>query len=253
MNAINDGAGVTAQARAYLDAHLAVRDEGWTADDELRLTDLLDAVDAVHAGLAAQLESGRRANSTLLLDLDRACKERNRALEELERVSAEAESLRKGGEASVVAARSFKDDAERLRNALNEAYGFQGRLEACAEKREDVTLWGVDYVALPEDADEVTIRPLDWVTDYADEPFEVGSISIIGSVSGWTVYDWEERDNDPSRLHHCEKPKKAILKDILKDFAIDCSRHHCGGPVFDDLAENLASHLQLVEDGDGAC
>ena len=46
---------------------------------------------------------------------------------------------------------------------MSDMQEFCGRIEQAAANREDVTLWGVDYVALPVDADGVPIHVGDTV------------------------------------------------------------------------------------------
>lgn len=124
-----------------------------------------------------------------------------------------------------------------------EAEPFHDRLCKAAEAREDVTLWGVDYTALPVDADGVPIHVGD-VMEWPDgETFEVAGIGgetlfYIGNNDEceWTSIDCK-------RHHHAP-----TVEDVLREFAdrVCNSGHQWGLDAADTIAE-YAAKLQLKE------
>ncbi len=53
--------------------------------------------------------------------------------------------------------------ADRIESRYEDCEGFARRLEDAAGNREEVTLFGVDYIPLPKDADGKPIHPMDWL------------------------------------------------------------------------------------------
>ena len=104
-----------------------------------------------------------------------------------------------------------------------EAGPFCDRLMEAAAERTDVTLFGVDYVALPLDADGVPIRVGDELDGLHYEDGTVtgiqyglaanGTISELVAVRphGWDTATW----HDPEEYRHRHAP---TVEDVLREF-----------------------------------
>ena len=115
---------------------------------------------------------------------------------------------------------------------------FAHRIEKCARNREDVTLFGVDYTALPVDADGI--------------PWHVGDMTENGNVvNGMTIdfHGWHftgtRNDIDPA-IHRHYVPKPTV-EDVLRDYA---SRILIVGCIDeeDELVAEYAAKLRLAGD-----
>ena len=93
------------------------------------------------------------------------------------------------------------------------AVEFADRLKAAADKREDVTLFGVDYTALPVDADGVPIHVGDVLDGYG-KTIEV--VELRYGRSGWVLIS---RDGnayaDCAAFTHHHAP---TVEDVLREF-----------------------------------
>lgn len=125
---------------------------------------------------------------------------------------------------------------------------FIGCIEQAAADREDVTLWGVDYTALPVDADGVPIRIGDKI-EYLS-----GGRDIVRFVTlnrnGWLV---NERGWEPCTMRHYRTP---TVEDVLREFT-DAILEWSGksGTVaetgtWSDVAAEYASKLRLAGEGE---
>ena len=104
------------------------------------------------------------------------------------------------------------DERDLLKTQWEAGVDFDQRLEAAADKREDVTLFGVDYTALPEDADGVPIHVGDWITGDWDAKAKVVAITSED------VYWWE-----PDGCHWCHAYEvrhhhAPTVEDVLREF-----------------------------------
>ena len=135
---------------------------------------------------------------------------------------------------------------------------FADRLCRAAERREDVTLWGVDYTPLPVDADGVPIH----VGDVMDEQLPFGGYAAPAPVDtmelsrGAGGYGWMVRlDSEsgafinPKLLRHHHAP---TVEDVLREFASDIA-DVLGGDDFrlddsDELFAEYAAKLRLAGD-----
>lgn len=129
-------------------------------------------------------------------------------------------------------ARDIELELEQLRereyqNGREDAGGaveFADRLCRASERREDVTLWGVDYVALPVDADGEYIHVGDVVVAQLlsggeSKPLVVDRMELSRGRDGdlWCVaLDTDEGCwNQPSMLRH----HSPTVEDVLEEFA----------------------------------
>ena len=137
------------------------------------------------------------------------------------------------------------------RNGREDAEGaaeFADRLCRASERREDVTLWGVDYTPLPVDADGVPIH----VGDVMDEQLPFGGYAAPAPVDtmelsrGAGGYGWMVRLDSESgvfinpkllRHHHAQ-----TVEDVLREFA-----YGLGVPVADSYVAATAAKLRLKE------
>ena len=137
------------------------------------------------------------------------------------------------------------------RNGREDAKGaaeFADRLCRAAERREDVTLWGVDYTALPVDADGVPTHVGERVQLIGNDPSTVSHMSLSGD--GWRVYvkydgDLGTGSGEPSRIRHHHAPTvEDVLREMLKHFgAIE--------EVTPEVAEYIAEYAaKLILRGD---
>ena len=141
------------------------------------------------------------------------------------------------------------------RNGREDAKGaveFADRLCRASERREDVTLWGVDYTPLPVDADGVPIHVGETVTCVLpfggeSEPFVVDRMELGRDGDGdvWSVAldrptsCWEQ----PLLLRHHHAP---TVEDVLREFvdALDIDR--CED--FNAAIAEYAAKLMLKEE-----
>jgi len=144
------------------------------------------------------------------------------------------------------------------RNGREDAKGaveFADRLKAAVDNREDVTLFGVDYTALPVDADGVPIHVGERVTCVLpfggeSEPFVVDRMELGRDGDGdvWSVAldrptsCWEQ----PLLLRHHHAP---TVEDMLREFyvlAVRGKEAHAEDVDADVLTE-YAAKLRLKE------
>lgn len=149
--------------------------------------------------------------------------------------------------------KSLEKQNEELRKELKkrpiagdaEVIAFVERLRDAAEKHEDVTLWGVDYTALPLDADGVPIH----VGEVMDTNC-FGTVEVEGFIhSAIAFYNYEDQQarlcTSPAKLCHHHKP---TVMDVLDELLMNWP--DCEGPE-DELAlkQRCAERLRLA-DGD---
>ena len=96
-----------------------------------------------------------------------------------------------------------------------EAEPFHDRLCEAAEAREDVTLWGVDYTALPVDADGEPVH----VGDVMEWP-DCSTAVVVGVGDGTFFYvedgeDAAEWSCASDKIHH----HAPTVEDVLAEFA----------------------------------
>ena len=127
--------------------------------------------------------------------------------------------------------RLLEDENEQLRKELKERpvacdaemRHFVESLEEAVEKREDITLFGADYTALPLDADGVPIH----VGDVMDTS-AFGTVEVEGFIhSAIAFYNYNEDQQarlctSPAKLCHHHKPTVA---DLLREFAQAMAEH----------------------------
>ena len=144
------------------------------------------------------------------------------------------------------------------RNGREDAEGaveFADRLKVAVDKREDVTIFGVDYTALPVDADGVPIH----VGDVVAATLAHGGSGrwVVDRMELTRAYDqdlWQiALDKDgacwvtPSTVRHHHAP---TVEDVLQEFYVYAERgkEHHREDVDDAVLAEYAAKLQLKED-----
>ena len=118
---------------------------------------------------------------------------------------------------------------------------FADRLCRAAERREDVTLWGVDYTPLPLDADGEPIHVGD-VMEWDNGTFTVHELKV--TEDGWTT--WDEQHGYTVHADECRHHHAPTVEDVLREFvdALDIDR--CDDP--DATIAEFAAKLALRGD-----
>ena len=124
--------------------------------------------------------------------------------------------------------------------------GFCKRLEDAAAKREDVEIFGVEYTALPLDADGEPIR----VGDVMEWPYGNGEF-IVEGIGGNTLFYIDKDSNEcewtaaGDKRHHHEPTVETTLQEMLEQ-AVGYSDAHTT-VALNAIAEYSAKQ-QLRED-----
>ena len=136
--------------------------------------------------------------------------------------------------------KELTDERDMLKRQWEAGVDFDQRLEACAESREDVTLWGVDYTPLPVDADGVTIHAGDVLDGYG-KTIEV--VELRYGRSGWVIVsrDGNAYADCAAFSHHYATTVEDMLCEFGKRW--DDPAHYAKG----ELVETFAEKLQLKE------
>lgn len=132
----------------------------------------------------------------------------------------------------------YAREIEREVGGYAEMLAFCKRTQDAAERREDVTLWGVDYTALPVDADGEVIHIGDMMEWYqGGNVFTVTALHLVSRE--WEVWgDDAEYAPDECRHHH-----EPTVEDVLREFA-----YGLGVPVADSYVAATAAKLRLAGD-----
>lgn len=150
------------------------------------------------------------------------------------------------------------DAVDSIHKALEDEYAemqeFCDRLKDAVNKREDVTLFGVDYMALHEDADGVATHVGDKIDRDDGETVNVIGVSRYGA---FYYSDTEHRIKHihSADLHHHHEPTVA---DLLREFAQAMAEHsdlyvsdaidaYERDAADEEAIEHYAKRLQLAE------
>ena len=135
--------------------------------------------------------------------------------------------------------------AEHARSNV-EAVTFLDRLSDAVEKREEVTILGVDYAPLPLDADGMPVH----VGDMMDTS-SFGTVEVEGFVhSAIAFYNYEDPQarlcTSPAKLCHHRKPTVVdVLRELWDESHDDLVSY--GPSDRDAIIERYAKRLQLAE------
>lgn len=141
--------------------------------------------------------------------------------------------------------------ADRIDAEVADMQAFCDRLKEAAQGREDVTLFDVDYVALPVDADGVPIRVGDEMEPISVKYDRFGVVTLCldtrdGRWSLLTDLDGEWSHDELCQLRHYHAPK---VEDVLREFALRVTGKEVGSINHDVVAE-YAAKLRLAEGED---
>lgn len=135
------------------------------------------------------------------------------------------------------------------RNGREDAEGaveFADRLCRASERREDVTLWGVDYTPLPVDADGEAIHVgdvMDSKVDYLFDGRPFGVRALVLCDDGWEAADGRFGNRyEPDSLRHHHAP---TVEDMLREFLDNFHDASCIEVEADVVAE-YAAKLRLA-------
>ena len=120
-----------------------------------------------------------------------------------------------------------------------EAEPFHDRLCEAAEAREDVTLWGVDYTALPVDADGEPVH----VGDVMEWP-DCSTAVVVGVGDGTFFYvedgeDAAEWSCASDKIHH----RAPTVEDVLAEFAAKLIER---GELTNGAAQTIAEYAKRL-------
>ena len=128
------------------------------------------------------------------------------------------------------------EDNERFRR---EAGPFCDRLREAAAECADVTLFGVDYIAVPVDADGEYIH----IGDVMEWPYGNGEF-IVEGIGGNTLFYIDKDSNECEWTAAGDKRHRhaPTVEDVLREFA-----KGLGVPVADSYVAAAAAKLRLAE------
>lgn len=218
--------------------------------DGLTASAIVDRVHPYYSGYQFEgewLDTLKESIEGELDDLDRTIRGRAGTVGAVDRLreyvaNAPASSM---GEMARAIVRNYCDAIEAEAGDPTGARRFAERLEAAAAERADVTLFGVDYTALPLDADGVTIHVGD-VMEWDDgETFEVIGIGDTG-----TLYYLETRDDGTVGIEwtstECKRHHATTVEDLLREYALKCEEAGNSGPEVKRLAAEYAARLMMA-------
>ena len=140
--------------------------------------------------------------------------------------------------------KALTDERDLLKRQWEAGVDFDQRLEACAESREDVTLFGVDYMAYPLDADGVPIHAGDMLDGYG-KTIEV--VELRYGRSGWVIVS---RDGnayaDCAAFSHHHAP---TVEDVLREM-LDAWGELPSNVTNEAIVAEYAAKLRLAGDGE---
>ena len=113
--------------------------------------------------------------------------------------------------------KALTDERDLLKRQWEAGVDFDQRLEACADKREDVTLWGVDYMPNPLDADGKPIHVGDVMENIVCPPVH----REVTGVGVECFYGWDDGNGRYSQFGaNCYRHHHApTVEDVLREFA----------------------------------
>ena len=150
--------------------------------------------------------------------------------------------------------KALVDERDLLKTQWEAGVDFDQRLEACADNREDVTLFGVDYTPLPVDADGEYIHigdVMEWVRYKDDDPTIVRTVSGIGNgvFFAWSDEQGRYAQYEAHAYRHYHAP---TVEDVLREFAEKVTDSQIPGvhPTYEEAIADYANRLTLAEGED---
>lgn len=130
---------------------------------------------------------------------------------------------------------------EDVSKRIEESEAFAKRVQEAVENREDVTLFGVDYMPLPVDADGVPIHVGD-VVEYVDGTLPKEVLAIVSPTM--VVIDSGPRFADCCRHHHAQTIEDMLQEMLYRAHVYDKREME----LLPDLIAEYAAKLQLTDD-----
>lgn len=153
--------------------------------------------------------------------------------------------------------KQLKDENEQLRKELKErpvacdaeVMDFVERLSDAAKKREDVTLFGADYKALPIGADGVSINVGDKGTVHNGNGIHEVKQLVFEGNCWWIGCKMEMASGTVKRMPSSFRHYKPTVENVLREFVTEFNRDD-SELCDDEIIERFSKRLQLA-DGDG--
>ena len=213
--------------------------------DGLTASAIVDRVHPYYSGYQFEgewLDTLKESIEGELDDLDRTIRGRAGTVGAVDRLreyvdNAPASSM---GEMARSIVRNYCDAIEREAGDQTGARRFAERLEAAAAERADVTLFGVDYMAYPLDADGEAIHVGD-VMEWDNGTFTVHELKV--TEDGWTT--WDEQHGYTVHVDVCHHHATTV-EDLLREYALKCEEAGNSGPEVKRLAAEYAARLMLA-------
>ena len=191
--------------------------------DGITASAIVDRVHPYYSGYQFEgewLDTLKESVDAELDDLDRIIRGRAGTVGAVDRLreyvaNAPASSM---GEMARSIVHNYCDTIEREVGDQTGARRFAERLEAAAAERADVTLFGVDYMAYPLDADGEAIHVGD-VMEWDNGTFTVHELKV--TEDGWTT--WDEQHGYTVHVDVCHHHATTV-KDVLREFADEVQR-----------------------------
>ena len=129
---------------------------------------------------------------------------------------------------------------------------FAHRIEKCARNREDVTLFGVDYMPYPLDAEGEPIRigdVMEWPDYSTAEVVGIGNGTFFYVEDGEDAAEWSSASD---KIHHHAPTVEDVLLDACKAYhglmieSMSDVAHDMPAPS--EVIAEYAAKLQLRED-----
>lgn len=214
--------------------------------DGLTASAIVDRVHPYYSGYQFEgewLDTLKESIEGELDDLDRIIRGRAGTVGAVDRLreyvaNAPASSM---GEMARAIVRNYCDTIEVEAGDPTDARRFAERLEAAVAERADVTLFGVEYTALPVDADGEAIHVGNWI-DVGDGK------QRVEAVTPDAVYWWEEDGCHWVNAHMVTHHHAPTVEDVLEQFLTaydDADEGQLGITTRDVIAE-YAAKLRLA-------
>lgn len=150
---------------------------------------------------------------------------------------------------SIICEKNILKNLDNIEREVEGMRDFCEQLDDAVTKREDVTLWGVDYMPYPLDADGVPIHAGDALTDgkhtytVTSVTFDSFAVTVCGhsetSLNSWPI-------DQPGKMRHHHAP---TVEDVLREFAEKITDSQVPGvhPTYEEAIAATAAKLRLAE------
>lgn len=111
--------------------------------------------------------------------------------------------------------REFSEHIDAIEREVKGMRDFCERLDDAATKREDVTLWGVDYMPYPLDAEGIPIHVgdvMEWPDCSTAEVVGIGNDTFFYVEEGDDAAEWSCAND---KLHHHAPTVEDVLRELV--------------------------------------